>query len=80
MKKQTYDLEREIRAEAEHKAWLEIQAHEAAVKASQPRPIRRPNWLNPMGADDYIKRRKLVEVHLTNEERDDMCRRAAKIF
>ena len=67
------------RSEADWKAGLEIAAHEAAMKAAMPKPIRQPQWLNAMGADDYIKNRKLVEMHMTTEERDDMCRRASRL-
>ena len=70
---------RRERAEADWKAGLEIAAHEAAVRAAIPKPIRQPQWLNAMGADDYIKNRKLVEMHLTTEERQDMCRRASRL-
>jgi hypothetical protein len=65
----------EEKREAEHLAWIEIEQHEAATKAALPKPTPRPNWLNPMGADDYIKNRRLVEMPMTQEERDDMCRR-----
>jgi len=74
-----YDQRTEEQREAEHLAWIEIHKHEAAIKSAQPKHLRRPNWLNPMGADDYIKRRRLVEMHMTTEERDDMCRRAARL-
>ena len=67
------------RSEADWKAGLEIAAHEAAVRAAMPNPIRQPQWLNAMGADDYIRNRKLVEMHLTTEERQDMCRRASRL-
>ena len=67
------------RSEADWTAGLEIAAHEAAMKAAMPKPIRQPQWLNAMGADDYIKNRKLVEMHMTTEERDDMCRRASRL-
>lgn len=70
---------RKERADADWLAGLEIAKHEAALKAvemAQAKPA--PNWLNPMGADDVIKRRRLVEMPLTGEERDDLCRRAAK--
>lgn len=67
------------RSEADWKAGLEIAAHEAAMKAAMLKPIRQPQWLNAMGADDYIKNRKLVEMHMTTEERDDMCRRASRL-
>ena len=70
---------RHERAEADFKAGLEIAAHEAAIRAAQPKLIRQPQWLNAMGADDYIKNRKLVEMHMTTEERDDMCRRASRL-
>ena len=67
------------RSEADWEAGLEIAAHEAAVRAARPKLIRQPQWLNAMGADDYIRNRKLVEMHMTTEERDDMCRRASRI-
>jgi hypothetical protein len=67
------------RAEADWLSGVEIAERESALKAAakaQSKPT--PSWLNPMGADDVIKRRRLVEMHLTSEERDDLCRRAAK--
>lgn len=67
------------RAEADWKAGLEIAAHDAAIRAARPKPIRQPQWLNAMGADDYIRNRKLVEMHMTTDERDDMCRRAGRL-
>ena len=67
------------RSEADWKAGLEIAAHEAAVRAARPKLIRQPQWLNAMGADDYIRNRKLVEMHMTTEEREDMCRRASRL-
>jgi hypothetical protein len=70
---------RKERAEADWLAGMEIAKHEAALKAvamAQSKPA--PNWLNPMGADDVAKNRRLVEMPLTSEERDDLCRRAAK--
>ncbi len=70
---------RKERAEADWLAGLEIAEREAALKAAakaQSKP--NPNWLNPMGADDIIKGRRLVEMPLTAEERDDLCRRSAK--
>lgn len=70
---------RKERADADWLAGLEIEERESALKAAakaQSKPI--PNWLNPMGADDVIKNRRLVEMPLTDEERNDLCRRAAK--
>jgi len=70
---------REERAEADWLSGLEIAEREAALKAAakaQSKP--NPNWLNPMGADDIIKNRRLVEMPLTDEERNDLCRRAIK--
>ena len=70
---------RQDRAEADWLAGLEIAERESALKAANAL-LRNPapNWLNPMGADDVIKNRRLVEMPLTSEERDDLCRRAAK--
>lgn len=59
------------RYEAEERAWIEINAHAAKVAI---KPTRRPNWLNPMGMDDAIVRRRLVEMPLTAKEIDDLCR------
>jgi hypothetical protein len=70
---------RKERDEADWLSGIEIAKHESALKAaakSQAKPT--PNWLNPMGADDVIKNLRLVEMPLTSEERDDLCRRAAK--
>lgn len=70
---------RKDRSEADWLAGLEIAEREAALKAAakaQSKPTQ--NWLNPMGADYVIKGRRLVEMPLTAEERDDLCRRAAK--
>jgi len=70
---------RKERAEADWLAGIEIAEREAALKAvemAQAKPA--PNWLNPMGADDVIKNRRLVEMPLTSEERDDLCRRASR--
>lgn len=70
---------RKERSEADWLAGLEIAEREAALKAAakaQPKPA--PNWLNPMGADDIIRNRRLIEMPLTAEERNDLCRRAAK--
>jgi len=70
---------RSERAEADWLAGLEIAERESALKAAKAALIKpTPNWLNPMGADDVIKNRRLVEMPLTSEERDDLCRRAAK--
>lgn len=70
---------RKERAEADWLAGLEIAEREAALKeAAKAQSKPAPNWLNPMGADDIIKNRRLVEMPLTSEERDDLCRRAAK--
>jgi len=70
---------RKERADADWLAGVEIAERESALKAAakaQSKPT--PNWLNPMGADDVIKNRRLVEMPLTSEERDDLCRRAAR--
>jgi hypothetical protein len=70
---------RKERAEADWLAGLEIAERESALKAAKAALIKpTPSWLNPMGADDVIKNRRLVEMPLTSEERDDLCRRAAK--
>ena len=70
---------RKERAEADWLAGLEIAEREAALKSAKAALIKpTPNWLNPMGADDIIKNRRLVEMPLTSEERDDLCRRAAR--
>jgi hypothetical protein len=70
---------RKERADADWLAGVEIAERESALKAAakaQSKPT--PNWLNPMGADDVIRNRRLVEMPLTGEERDDLCRRAAR--
>ena len=70
---------RKERADADWLAGLEIAEREAALKSAKAALIKpTPNWLNPMGADDIIKNRRLVEMPMTSEERDDLCRRAAK--
>lgn len=70
---------RKERAAADWLAGLEIAEREAALKSAKAALIKpTPNWLNPMGADDIIKNRRLVEMPLTSEERDDLCRRAAR--
>lgn len=70
---------RKERAEADWLAGLEIAEREEALKAAKAAQVKTaPNWLNPMGADDIIKNRRLVEMPLTSEERDDLCRRAAR--
>ena len=70
---------RKERAEADWLAGLEIAERESALKAAKAAQVKTaPNWLNPMGADDVIKGRRLVEMPLTSEERDDLCRRAAR--
>ena len=70
---------RKERAEADWLAGLEIAEREEALKAAMAAQVKTaPNWLNPMGADDIIKNRRLVEMPLTSEERDDLCRRAAR--
>lgn len=70
---------RKERADADWLAGLEIAEREEALKSAKAALIKlRPNWLNPMGADDIIKNRRLVEMPLTTEERDDLCRRAAR--
>ena len=67
------------RAEADWLAGLEIAEREEALKSAKAALIKpTPNWLNPMGADDIIKNRRIVEMPLTSEERDDLCRRAAR--
>lgn len=70
---------RKERAEADWLAGLEIAEREEAFRsAAKAHSKNVPNWLNPMGADDIIKIRRLVEMPLTSEERDDLCRRAAR--
>jgi len=70
---------RKERAEADWLAGVEISEREAALKeAARAKYKPTQNWINPMGADDIIKNRRLVEMPLTGEERDDLCRRAAK--
>lgn len=70
---------RKERADADWLAGLEIAEREAAFRsAARAQSKNVPNWLNQMGADDVIKNRRLVEMPLTREERDDLCRRAAK--
>ena len=70
---------RKERADADWLAGLEISEREAALKAAAKAHSKHvPNWLIPMGADDVIKGRRLVEMPLTSEERDDLCRRAAR--
>ena len=76
--KKFYHQRGEAEREAEWLAWNEIHRHEMELKKELPPPNRRPIWLNAMGADDYIHKRKIKEMHMTNEEREDMCRRCAK--
>jgi len=70
---------RSERAEADWLAGIEIAERDSALKAAKAALTKpTPNWLNPMGADDVIKNRRLVEMPLTSEERNDLCRRAGK--
>ena len=70
---------RKERAEADWLAGLEIAERESALKSAKAALIKpTPNWLNPMGADDVIKNRRLMEMPLTSEEMDDLCRRASR--
>ena len=72
---------RKERAAADWLAGLEIAEREEALKAAKAAQVKTaPNWLNPMGADDIIKNRRLVEMPLTTEERDDLCRRSVREF